>query len=164
MTSERYTWSSSTHAHAISPSEATDWVGRELLCTEWRRVDREHLDQFHWSVDEVESAADMTANQEFPRGEENVDGFMLMSLCTSAFFNNFPFGGSGVVAYNYGIDKLRFPATMYLEHRIRLRATLLNVEERTSGFLLRTSVVMEMEDSERPALSAEWLVFLTNPA
>jgi len=160
MTSSEYSWSSAAPQSRVSPSEGNAWIGRELFCTEWRGVDREHLDQFHWSVDEVPAVADMTANQEFPRGDDNVDGFMLMSLCTSAFFNNFPFGGDGVVAYNYGIDRLRFPATVYLENRIRLRATLTSATERSGGHLMNVAVVMEMENSDRPAMTADWLVFL----
>jgi acyl dehydratase len=162
MTNSEFSWSTSAPQGRVHPREAHTWVGRQLFCTEWRRVDREHLDQFHWSVDEVATAADMTANQEFPRGDDNVDGFMLMSLCTSAFFNNFPFGGNGVVAYNYGIDRLRFPATVYLENRIRLHATLTSASEKSGGHLLNVAVVMEMEKSERPAMTADWLVFLTS--
>lgn len=136
-------------------------VGTELFATDWRRVDRGHLDMFHWAVDEVADTADMSANVEFPRAADNVDGFMLVALTTSAFFNNFPIGGDGLVAWNYGLDKVRFPATVYLENRIRLRTTLEAAEGRGEGWLLRNLVTIDIEGSTRPAMVGGWLVMFT---
>lgn len=156
-----FLWSMSDSRQSVHPAGAGALVGNELFVTEWRRVDREHLDSFHWSVDEVDGASDTSANGLFPRADENVDGFMLLSLVTSAFFNNFPVGGPGLVAWNYGVDGVRFPATVYLENRIRLRAVLLKWEERGRGWLLHNQVTLELEDSARPAMSGVFLVMLT---
>lgn len=145
----------------VHPRDAAPLVGTELFATDWRRVDRSHLDMFHWSVDEVAAAADVSANADFPRAADNVDGFMLVALATSAFFNNFPIGGVGLVAWNYGLDRVRFPATVYLENRIRLRTTLEAVEERGDGWLLRNFVTIDLEESTRPAMVGAWLVMLT---
>lgn len=129
--------------------------------TAWRRVDRNHLDQFHWSVDEVTGAADMNANGDFPRADDNVDGFMLLSLVTSAFFNNYPIGAPGVVAWNYGLDRVRFPETVYLEDRIRLRVALERSADRPRGWLLTHRLTLDLERTDRPAMSALWSVMLT---
>lgn len=72
-------------------SELHSSLGSEVFLTEWRSVDREHLDRFHWSVDSVPELSDTWVNSDFPRASENIDGFMLLSLLQSAFFDNFPF-------------------------------------------------------------------------
>lgn len=154
-------WSSSAGRRTVHPREAAVLVGTELFITDWRRVDKEHLDGFHWAVDEDAAAADMTANESFPRGDENVDGFMLLSLVTSAFFNNYPVGAPGMVAWNYGVDRVRFPATVYLENEIRMRVTLEEVTEKPAGWLLRNRVTVEMACSDRPAMTGDFLVMLT---
>ena len=156
-------WSRSPDA-ASRPVEAVfDHVGDELFVTEWRIVDREHLDSFHWSVDSVPGASDTSTNTEFPRGADNIDGVMLVSLVQAAFFNNYPFWSAGWVSYNYGFDRVRFPHTVYLEDELRLRATLLEATRRPSGILVRNAITIDVRGVERPALSAEFLV-LAAPA
>lgn len=154
-------WSASPGRRTVHPSEAGRLEGTELFVTEWRTVDREHLDGFHWSVDEADGASDMTANELFPRAADNVDGFMLTALITPAFFNNYPIGGDGLVSWNYGTDRVRYPATVYLEDEIRLRVTLVSVEHKPAGWLLRNAVVMELKESERPAMVGDFLVMMT---
>lgn len=86
---------------------------------------------------------------------------MLLSLVTSAFFNNYPVGAPGMVAWNYGVDRVRFPATAYLENEIRMRVTLEEVTEKPAGWLLRNRVTVEMAGSDRPAMTGDFLVMLT---
>ena len=155
-------WSSDPARRSVHPRDAAALVGTELFVTDWRRVDREHLDGFHWSVDEVDTASDTTANDLFPRADENVDGFMLLSLVTSGFFNNYPVGGDGIVAWNYGVEGVRFPATVYLENEFRMRVRLDSVERKPVGWLLRNGITIEMRDSERPAMVGTFLVMLTS--
>ena len=158
---ENFTWSLSDNRRTVSLDRGTSLVGLELFVTSWRQVDRLHLDQFHWSVDEVEETSDMLANAKFPRGEENIDGFMLLSLVTSAFFNNYPIGGEDVIAWNYGLDRVRFPATTYLEDRIRMVASLTDATKKDAGLLTKNHVVVEIEGQDRPAMSADFLIMLT---
>ncbi len=158
---ENFTWSLSDNRRTVSLDRVTSLVGLELFVTSWRQVDRLHLDQFHWSVDEVEETSDMLANAKFPRGEENIDGFMLLSLVTSAFFNNYPIGGEDVIAWNYGLDRVRFPATTYLEDRIRMVASLTDATKKDAGLLTKNHVVVEIEGQDRPAMSADFLIMLT---
>ncbi len=158
---ENFTWSLSDNRRTVSLDRVTSLVGLELFVTSWRQVDRLHLDQFHWSVDEVEETSDMLANAKFPRGEENIDGFMLLSLVTSAFFNNYPIGGEDVIAWNYGLDRVRFPATTYLEDRIRMVASLTDATKKDAGLLTKNHVVVEIEGQDRPAMSADFLVLLS---
>ena len=161
MSDQQYSWQPEIKVHRRPLSELHSSVGKEIFLTQWRSVDRAHLDQFHWAVDAVPESSDTWVNSDFPRASENIDGFMLLSLLESALFDNFPFYEEGVVTYNYGVDSLRFPATAYLEHQMRARAVLLSVTDKPSGFLCRIKTLMELQGIEKPALSLEFLILLT---
>ena len=161
MTTPSLLWSRSPRAGTLPVEQAFGHVGQELFVTDWRMVDRAHLDSFHWSVDSTAEASNTSTNASFPRGDENIDGVMLVSLVQAAFFNNYPFWSEAWVSYNYGFDKVRFPHTVYLDDELRLRVVLLEVTQKTSGILMRNRVTMEVKGSERPALSAEFLVLGT---
>jgi acyl dehydratase len=52
---------------------------------------------------------------------------------------------------NYGVDKLRFPAPVPVDSRIRAGAELLKVERNESGGRATVRVTVEVEGSDRPA-------------
>ena len=143
--------------------DLTAYVGEEVVHTRWRRIDQAHVDQFHWSIDCVPERADTWVNSSFPRGAQNIDGFMLLSHLQSAFFNCFPFYDECGVMYIYGVDQLRFPATAYVEHELRVRATIVDVTEKARGLLCRSAAVIDLKGVDRPALSAHFLLFYTSP-
>ncbi|MEQ1699366.1 MAG: hypothetical protein ABMA25_04610 [Ilumatobacteraceae bacterium] len=163
MADASFLWSRSDKAKSMPVDQVFDHVGEELFVTEWRQVDREHLDQFHWSTDSVEEASDVMSNELFPRHDDNIDGIMVLSLVQAGFFNNYPFWSPGIVSFNYGFDRVRFPYTVYVEDELRLRVTLLEATQKASGILTRNGVAMEVKGSDKPALVAEFLV-LAAPA
>ena len=61
---------------------------------------------------------------------------------------------------NYGINKLRFPNAVRVGSRLRLRATLLEVEEVRGGLQLTESGTFEVEGEAKPACVAELLMRL----
>ena len=62
------------------------------------------------------------------------------------------------MALNYGLDRVRFLAPVRAGKRIRGRFTLDSIDEKAPGQLLfRHLVTVEIEDEEKPALSAVWL-------
>jgi acyl dehydratase len=156
-------WSRSPQARSMPLEQVFDHAGEELFVTEWRVVDRAHLDRFHWSVDSTPEAADTSVNALFPRAADNIDGVMLLSLVQAGFFNNYPFWSPGMVSYNYGFDRVRFPSTVYLEDELRLRVSLLDATHKPSGIFIRNGVTIEVNGRDRPGLVAEFLV-LAAPA
>jgi acyl dehydratase len=61
---------------------------------------------------------------------------------------------------NYGINKLRFPAAVRVGSRLRLRSTLLAVEEVSGGLQLVESATFEVEGEPKPGCVAELLMRL----
>ena len=56
---------------------------------------------------------------------------------------------------NYGLNKVRFPSPVPVGGKIRLRATLTDVEEVKGGLQLTVSAVIEREGDDKPACVAE---------
>ena len=66
-----------------------------------------------------------------------------------------------VFAFNYGLDKVRFVTAVKTGARVRLRATMMSIENKGPGqYLMKASNTVEIEGDERPALIAETLVML----
>ncbi|TIL97516.1 MAG: MaoC family dehydratase, partial [Mesorhizobium sp.] len=63
--------------------------------------------------------------------------------------------------FNYGFDKVRFLAPVRAGARIRLRITLLSMEDKGPGqYLMKAANTVEIEGEKKPALTAETLVML----
>ena len=59
---------------------------------------------------------------------------------------------------NYGFDKVRFLAPVPTGSRVRAHHVLAGLESKGGGrYLTTTSVTVEIEGSDKPALVADWL-------
>jgi acyl dehydratase len=63
--------------------------------------------------------------------------------------------GSPVMAINYGLEKVRFPAPVPVGSRIRARVGLVSVSDVQGGIQVNRQVTIEVEGTEKPAMVAE---------
>ena len=59
------------------------------------------------------------------------------------------------MAVNYGLNKVRFPAPVPVGSKIRLNATLRDVEEIKGGVQVTVAAVIEREGDDKPVGIAE---------
>ena len=59
---------------------------------------------------------------------------------------------------NYGFNRLRFPAPVPAGSRIRARVALKALKESVDHVEITWGVTIEIENSAKPALVAEWLI------
>ena len=144
----------------IRPADAHLHVGEELFTTDWLSLPESRIVQFRIGTFANEDDADMDQCLTNPVGYENVDGFMLVSLLLPAHFNNNPIGEPGSFGLNYAMENVRFPAPAFIDDRVRVVCTLTAVKEHAKGVLVTTHNVVELENSERPCLVADWTVVL----
>ncbi len=131
-------------------------VETELGVSGWVAVDQAMIDAFavltrdrqwiHVDVDRAEREADGTI----------AHGFLVLSLIGGmtgeiAVFANARMG------LNYGFDRIRFLTPVRAGSSVRLRESVVSVEARGDGFLLRRECRVELEGSDRPAVIADWL-------
>jgi acyl dehydratase len=140
-------------------------IGSELGVSGWLLVDQARIDQFaectgdrQWIHVDVERA-----KRESPFRAPIAHGYLTLSLVGSLAIEIGIVPSDAAAGFNYGFDKVRFLAPVPAGARVRLRVELDGVEEKDHGqILLKTKNVLEIENSDKPALIAEALA-LMNP-
>ena len=140
-------------------SELQALVGQEVAASEWLVIAQPRIDQFaeatedrQWIHLDAERAA-----RESPYGATIAHGFLTLSLITHLLETTILIGGLRM-GVNYGFNRVRFPAPVRGGTRIRGHFTVGAFEEIAGGFQITWNVVIEVEESSKPACVAEWLV------
>lgn len=85
-------------------------------------------------------------------------GFLTVSLLSAMAYDALPDFENVRMGVNYGFNRLRFLAPVPSGSRIRGRFVLKDIEEqRPSEITMTWTVTVEIEDSDKPALIAEWI-------
>ena len=140
-----------------------DFVGKELGVSGWITVDQAMINQFadctgdrQWIHIDVERA-----RRESPFRTPIAHGYLTLSLVAALAFEIGAVPEDTQAAFNYGLDRVRFITPVRAGSRIRLKTTLMSVEDRGPGqYLTKTRNSIEIEGDTRPALIAETLVML----
>jgi acyl dehydratase len=149
----------------IAPTfeELRGLVGHELAVSDWKLVDQQRIDQFAGCTDDhqwIHVDAEQ-ARRKSPLRTTIAHGYLTLSLI-GAFIQEMrilPDNTQG--AFNYGIDHVRFLSPVRSGKRVRLRTTLLSMEDKGPGqYLMKASNTMEIEGEDKPALVADTLVML----
>jgi acyl dehydratase len=135
----------------------------ELGFTKWHTITQEQIDLFaEASLDHDPMHVDVEHAANGPFGTTLAFGFQTMSLLTffshqifSEWAEKFP---ALAYALNYGFDRVRLVAPVPVNSRIRAHFTLKDVQPKgETGTLMKINARIEIEGSDRPALTAEWL-------
>ncbi|WIM89711.1 MaoC family dehydratase [Candidatus Mycobacterium wuenschmannii] len=126
-------------------------VGQHLGYSDWHQVTQKEIDLFaeatgdhQWiHVDPEKAAAG-------PYGSTIAHGYLTLSLVPILVQQIYRITGLAMQV-NYGSDKLRFPAPVPVDSRIRAGAELVKVERNDKGGRATVRVTVEVEGSERPA-------------
>jgi acyl dehydratase len=138
-------------------------AGQELGVSEWTTIDQSRINQFaectgdhQWIHVDPERA-----KRQSPFRTTIAHGYLTLSIIGALALDMGIVPENTQAAFNYGFDKVRFLAPVRVGARIRLRATLLSVEDRGPGqYLMKAANTVEIEGEHRPALTAETLVML----
>ncbi|MEJ6006835.1 MaoC family dehydratase [Paucibacter sp. AS339] len=135
-----------------------EWVGRDIGCSEWILVDQARIQRF----------ADATADQQWihtdpqraakgPFAGTIAHGFLTLSLLPHFFETGFRVEDSRM-GLNYGLGKVRFPAPVPVDSRLRGHFNLQAFDLIEGGAQLNIAVTVELEGSAKPACVAEALI------
>jgi acyl dehydratase len=143
-----------------SPQALKEWVSKEIGVTEWFGIGQERIERFAEATEDRQwiHVDRKRAAKESPYGTTIAHGFLTLSL-TSRLVKEVMEIESGVrLAVNYGLNRVRFPAAVRAESRIRARVALQAVKEVPEAMEATYAVTIESESSEKPACVAEWIV------
>ncbi len=126
-------------------------LGEHLGYSDWRPVTQHEIDLFaeatgdhQWIHVDPEKAA------QGPYGRTIAHGYLTLSLVPILVQQIYRVTGLSMQV-NYGVDKLRFPAPVPVDSRIRAGAELINIERNDRGCRATVRVTVEVEGSDRPA-------------
>ena len=142
------------------PQSLKEFVGREIGVTDWFPVTQERIAQFaeatedrQWiHIDRVRS------RKESPYGDTIAHGFLTLSLLSHLMKEAIQVQGGVRLAVNYGLNRVRFPAAVRADSRVRARIGLLDLKELSDAAEATYSVTIENEGSAKPVCVAEWIV------
>jgi acyl dehydratase len=133
-------------------------VGTEVGPTEWFTIDQNRINGFadvtedhQWiHVDPERAAAG-------PFGKTIAHGFLTLSLLSHLVSELRRVEGARM-GINYGLNKVRFPAPVPVDGRIRARASMVSAEPTADGGVqVVTRVTVEVEGNPKPACVADWV-------
>ena len=137
-------------------AEVSGLVGSELGSSDWHEVTQENVNLFadatgdhQWIHVDVDRA-----KAESPFGGPIAHGYLTLSLLIPMWSQVLTVTDAAM-AVNYGLNKVRFPAPVPVGSRIRLIATLKEVEEIKGGVQMTVGAVIEREGAEKPVCIAE---------
>lgn len=141
-----------------------EFVGKELGVSSWHAIDQDRINAFaectgdhQWIHVDVDRS-----KRESPFGGTIAHGYLTLSMLAPLQEEIGVIPDGTRQAINFGLDKLRFLTPVNAGARIRMRVTLLSVEDRGKGrLLLRTANTFDIEGAEKPALTAESLALVS---
>ncbi|HEY5775478.1 MAG TPA: MaoC family dehydratase [Xanthomonadales bacterium] len=143
----------------ISLEDFRNAAGTELGPSDWLLIDQERINLFADATNDhqfIHVDPEKAAATTF--GTTIAHGFLSLSIIPHLLAQITPIPEGIVMGINYGTDKVRFSQPVKVNSRVRARARIEKVSERSGGqFMVKTSVTLEVEDRQRPAVIAEIL-------
>ena len=135
-------------------------IGEELGVSDWHEVTQDEIDAFaeatgdhQWIHVDPERAA------QTPFGGTIAHGLLTLSLGPRFTYQAYSLEGFAF-GLNYGYDRVRFPAPLVVNSRVRMRATLTSVDDVPGGIQMKVTQTFEVDGGEKPVCVAEQLVRL----
>jgi acyl dehydratase len=137
-------------------AEVPGLVGTELGTSDWFEVTQQNVNLFaeatgdhQWIHVDVERA-----KAESPYKGPIAHGYLTLSLLVPMLAQVLVVTDSAM-GVNYGLNKVRFPSHVPVGSKVRVTATLTDVQEFPGGLQLTLSCVVEREGESKPVCVAE---------
>jgi len=143
-----------------NPQSLKELVGREIGVTEWFPITQERIGLFAEATEDRQwiHLDRARARKESPYGDTIAHGFLTLSLLSHLMKEAIQVQVGVRLAVNYGLNRVRFPAAVRADSRIRARIALLELKELSDAAEATYSVTIENEGSAKPVCVAEWIV------
>jgi acyl dehydratase len=134
-------------------------VGQQVGTSDWLQVTQAMIDAFAdvTGDDQWIHRAVKRAQRESPFGATIAHGFLTLSLLTRLHNEAVVLGCARKMGINYGLNRVRFSSPVRSGSRIRGRSAVQSIEDVRGGVQVTWLITIDLEDSEKPALVAEWI-------
>ena len=133
-----------------SPQDLLGAVGSDLGTTDWVTITQDQIDKFaEATLDNQWIHVDTERAKAGPFGTPIAHGYLTMSLA-AYFLAQLVHVSNISMGINYGTDKVRFPAPVPVNSRVRAKGELLEAKEVPGGVQATTRITMEREGGDKP--------------
>ena len=134
--------------------------GQEIGISEWFDVSQEQINQFadatndhQWIHVDIDRA-----KKEMPGSKTIAHGYLTLSMVPAMTATFIKFANLER-AINYGVNKVRFTNMVPVDSKIRARATITRVRQRSGATQVIGETTVEIQGEEKPACVAETVSF-----
>ena len=140
-----------------SLTELQQLVGQEVGTSEWMEITQSLIDQFAAVTDDQQwiHTDPERARRESPYQSTIAHGFLTLSLLSHLQRQTVEIAGEFSRAINYGLNRVRFPAPVMCDSRIRLHSTLQGLDEVEGGIQCTWDLTVEIEGGTKRAMGAQ---------
>jgi acyl dehydratase len=143
-----------------NPQALKKMIGRELGVTEWFQITQQRIYQFAETTEDRQwiHVDRERARQESSYGTTIAHGFLTLSLIGYFVKELINIQDGFGFAVNYGLNRVRFPAPVLSDSKIRASIFLLSWKEFPDSIEVTFQVTIESDQSDKPSCVAEWIV------
>jgi hypothetical protein len=134
-------------------------TGRSILGG-WFTVDASKLPLFDQAIYSDQNPYPLDSGG-YP--EDLVEGFHLLALLDHLVNPLLRVSDGPCVAWNYGLDRVRFVSPVRAGQKIRVRGIIAAVKPDKSGFLILCQCTVDVEGRDRPGMVADWWTYWLPP-
>jgi acyl dehydratase len=134
-------------------------IGTEIGKSDWITIDQARINTFADTTEDRQFIhVDPEAAAQSMFGGTVAHGFLTLSLLSRMAADVMLVPDNVKMVVNYGFNKVRFLAPVPAGARVRGIFTLANLEEKGPGrYLAHHDVMVDIDVTEKPALTADWL-------
>ena len=139
-------------------AELAACVGQEVAVSDWITITQQQVNLFAEATgDHQWIHVDVERAKAGPFGAPIAHGFLTLSMLPRFFESTFEVRQVRM-GVNYGLNKVRFPAPVPVNSRLRARLDILSVDDLPEGAQVNWAVTMEREGDTKPVCVAEFLM------
>lgn len=137
-----------------SPAALAGAIGRNAT-GDWFAIDQDRIDAFADATEDYQWIhIDPERAQAGPFGTTIAHGYLTLSLLPRLMSQLIEVDGAAM-AVNYGLDKVRFLSPVPAGSRVRATTEITGADPSGAGVKLASTVTVEIEGVEKPALVAQ---------
>jgi len=132
-----------------------DAIGKDLGYSDWITIDQARINQFADATDDHQWIhVDPERAAQGPFKTTIAHGYLTLSLLPALTSGLARVEGVRM-GVNYGVNKVRFPAPVPVDSRVRARVEIVSVEDVAGGVQVTSRVTIERDGGDKPVCVAE---------
>ena len=136
-------------------AELPAFVGQEVAVSDWLEIDQERINLFADATgDHQWIHVDPERAKDGPFGMTIAHGYLTLSI-TNMFLPQLVTVSTAKLGINYGANKVRFPAPVPVDSRVRVGGEILEVEDVPGAVQMIVRLTVEVEGGSKPACVVE---------